>query len=40
MTHETHNVACQHMIAARTTLEAFRHQQQEAGLDWSTSRWR
>ena len=36
MTHETQNVACQHAISARTTLEAFRHQQPEAGLDWSS----
>jgi signal transduction histidine kinase len=36
MTHETQNVACQHTIAARTALEAFRHQQPEAGLDWSS----
>ena len=36
MTHETQNVACQHAIAARTALEAFRHQQPEAGLDWSS----
>ena len=36
MTHETQNVACQHAIAARTALEAFRHQQVEAGLDWSS----
>ena len=34
MTHETQNVARQHAIAVRTALEAFRHQQQEAGLDW------
>jgi len=36
MTHETQNVACQHAIAARTVLEAFRHHQPEAGLDWSS----
>ena len=36
MTHATQNVACQHAIAARTALEAFRHQQPEAGLDWSS----
>ncbi len=36
MTHPTQNVACQHAIAARTALEAFRHQQPEAGLDWSS----
>ena len=36
MTHETQNVACQHAIAARTALEAFRRQQPEAGLDWSS----
>jgi len=34
MTHETQDVACQHAIAARTALEAFRRQQPEAGLDW------
>src|SRR5208283_2114612 len=34
MTHETQNVAREHAIAARTALEAFRRQQQEAGLDW------
>ena len=34
MTQETQNVACQHAIAARTALEAFRRQQPEAGLDW------
>ena len=36
MTHETQNVACQHAIAARTTLDTFRHHQTEAGLDWSS----
>ena len=36
MTHETQNVACQHAITARTALEAFRRQQPEAGLDWSS----
>ena len=36
MTHETQNVACEHAIAARTALDAFRHQQAEAGLDWSS----
>ena len=36
MTHETHNVAWEHAIAARTALDAFRHQQAEAGLDWSS----
>ena len=36
MTHETQNVACQHAIAARTALEAFRRHQPEAGLDWSS----
>ena len=36
MTHETQNVACQHVIAARTALEAFRRHQPEAGLDWSS----
>ncbi len=36
MTQETQNVACQHAIAVRTTLEAFRRQQPEAGLDWSS----
>ena len=34
MTHETHNVAREHASAARTALDAFRHQQAEAGLDW------
>ena len=34
MTHKTQNVACQHAIAARTALEAFRRHQPEAGLDW------
>jgi signal transduction histidine kinase len=36
MTHEIHNVACQHVIAARTALEAFCRHQPEAGLDWSS----
>ncbi len=36
MTHETQNVACRHAIAARTALGVFRHQQAEAGLDWSS----
>ncbi|MGO8744544.1 MAG: sensor histidine kinase [Thermoguttaceae bacterium] len=36
MTHETQNVACQHAIAARTALKAFRRQQPEAGLDWNS----
>jgi hypothetical protein len=36
MTHETHNAAREHAIAARTALEVFRHQQLEAGLDWSS----
>lgn len=36
MTHETQNVACQHAIAARTALDAFRRQQPEAGPDWSS----
>ena len=35
MTHETQNVACQHVIAARTVLDAFRHQQPDVGLDWN-----
>lgn len=34
MTHEAHDVACEHAIAAREALDAFRHQQAEAGLDW------
>ena len=34
MTHETQNVACEHAIAARTVLDAFRHQQPDVGLDW------
>ena len=34
MTHDTHNVAREHASAARTALDAFRHQQPEAGLDW------
>jgi signal transduction histidine kinase len=36
MTHETQNVACQHAIAARTALEAFRRRQAEAGSDWNS----
>ena len=36
MTHETQNVACEHAIAARAALDAFRHQHAEAGLDWSS----
>ncbi len=36
MTHETHNVAREHASAARTALDAFRHQQADAGLDWSS----
>ena len=36
MTHEIHNLACEHAIAARKALDAFRHQQAEAGSDWSS----
>lgn len=36
MTHKTRNVARQHALAARTTLDIFRRQQTEAGLDWSS----
>jgi signal transduction histidine kinase len=36
MTQETQNVACQHAIASRTALEAFRCHQPEASLDWSS----
>ena len=36
MTHEIHNVAYEHAIAARIAMDAFRHQQAEAGLDWSS----
>jgi len=36
MAHETYNVAREHASAARSALDAFRHQQAEAGLDWSS----
>jgi hypothetical protein len=40
MTHDTHSVACQHAIAARTARDAFRDQHAEAGFNVSRIRER